>query len=380
MDSLIRVNDSTLRDGEQAPGVAFRLDEKVKIALALEDAGVDEIEVGVPAMGGAEVQAIKAIGEVLEHATPIAWCRMTEADVDAAASTGVSHVHLTAPLSDRQIAVKRAGSQRAVLARLRRVVAYARKVGLVVSLGGEDASRADRVFIQRVVCAAEEAGVTKFRYADTLGVLDPFSTLELFHELRQHTEMDLEFHGHDDLGLATANTLAAVRGGATHVSVCVLGLGERAGNAPLEEVVAALGHVEMRGTGVRLAALPALAQLVASASNRAIPEAKAIVGTAAFSHESGIHVSGLLRDPRAYEALDPALFGRERSIVLGKHSGRAALAHVLGTLGYVASEATLGPLLELIRATATELKRPIEAHELAALFAHVEQSPKHPPS
>lgn len=377
MASRIIVNDSTLRDGEQAPGVAFSVDEKVAIALLLEEAGVDELEIGIPAMGEREVAAMGAIVAALRSAIPVAWCRMSEDDVTAAGGTGVAHVHVSVPVSERQIAVKRAGDRGEVLSRIARVVAHARARGLTVSVGGEDASRADFAFVCRVAETAERAGAAKFRYADTLGVMEPFGTADTFAALRRATGMQLEFHGHDDLGLATANTLAAVRGGATHVSVCVLGLGERAGNAPLEEVVAGLHQLQGRKTNVRPALLGDLATLVSRASRRAIPAAKAIVGTAAFAHESGIHVSGLLRDPAAYEALDPALFGRRREIVLGKHSGRSALRHALSCLGLSANEALLAQLLSEVRAVAEESKRPVGLFELQSL--HTRAQPRRAP-
>ena len=202
--------------------------------------------------------------------------------------------------------------------------------GLSVSVGGEDFSRADPDFLLRVLDAVAEAGAWRFRFADTLGVLDPFATEATFRRLRAHTTLALEFHGHDDLGLATANTLAALRGGATDASVCVLGLGERAGNAPLEQVAAAIARLGLGDTHVDLARLGALADLVARAACRSIPPAQPIVGELAFTHESGIHVSGLLRDPGTYEAIDPAMFGRQRRIVLGKHSGTAAVRDAPG--------------------------------------------------
>lgn len=367
---VIHFCDTTLRDGEQAAGVVFTQEEKRNILRLLAEAGVEQAEIGIPAMGREEQEVIRSLVEMQLPMQLFTWNRALPKDIDASREAGIHWVHLSLPTSDLQIQMKLGYSREKAVTLIRRAIAYAQEKEMEVSVGFEDASRSSLSFLLELIQRLYADGVRRFRYADTVSQLTPFSAQKIIKKIVRESppDIELEIHCHNDFGLATANTLAALAAGAKWASTTVLGLGERAGNASLEEVVMAWKHLYEGTVNVNPAYLPLLAETVSRASGRKLPEAKPIVGPLVYTHESGIHVDGVLKNRSLYQSFDPSEVGRDHRIVLGKHSGTHTIAYLLQQQGIQVDPKQGQKLLQQVRTLATHKKRPLGVSELIGLL------------
>lgn len=364
----IYIVDTTLRDGEQTAGVVFANEEKVAIATMLNEIGIDQLEVGIPTMGGDEKEAIKAIVKKNLKSSIMAWNRPVISDIEQSIDCGVDAVAISISVSDIHIKNKLKKSREWVLEKMVEGVEFAKKNGLYVSVNGEDASRADQEFLVKFIKTAKEAGADRFRYCDTVGVMGPFKIEKQIKYLYEQTDFDIEMHTHNDFGMATANAIAGVRAGANHVGLTVNGLGERAGNAALEEVLMAFKYVYGMDVDVDTTKFREISEYVSRASGRELPKWKAIVGTNMFAHESGIHADGAIKNPKNYEAFEPNVVGLERQIVIGKHSGKAAIINKFKEYNIELTDEEAAAVLEYVRTLSVRLKRSLFDKEVVKLY------------
>lgn len=375
----IRFTDVTLRDGEQAVGVIFTRREKAQIAALLAGIGISAIEAGFPALGREEKDCVRGIvdtnlkvrvdGQPTDPMEVYAFARARREDVSDAAECGVYGVVISISTSDIQIQRRFYRSHEWVLQQLEEAADEAKSHGLNFVTSAEDASRADMAFLTEYCQLAEKLGATMVRYCDSLGLTDPFTTFRRIDALTKTIGIPVEMHAHNDFGMATANVLAGIRAGAESVAASIGGLGERAGNSPLEEIVMALKILHDIDLPIDTTRFREVAEYVAGASQRAIPIWKAIIGTNVFAHESGIHADGILKNPDNYEAFSPDAVGLERQMVIGKHSGANAIIHKFKSeFGMEIDREIASQLLERVRSTAVELKRSLFDKELMLLY------------
>lgn len=321
----VYIVDTTLRDGEQTAGVVFTNQEKVQIARYLDKIGVDQIEAGIPVMGGFEKDCIKEIVSLGLKSSIMAWNRAVISDIKQSICCGVDAVAISISTSDIHIEHKLQTTREDVLRRMGDAVKFAKDNQLYVSVNAEDASRSDIAYLTEFALTAKHACADRLRFCDTVGTLDPLKTYRYISTLKSVVGLDIEMHTHNDFGMATANALAGVYAGANYVGVTVNGLGERAGNACLQEVIMGMKYLMNLDLPYNTPLFREVAEYVARASGRDLPVSKPIVGSNIFAHESGIHGDGVLKNPLTYEVFSPEEVGLERQIVIGKHSGSAAV-------------------------------------------------------
>ncbi|MEM3360307.1 MAG: 2-isopropylmalate synthase [Candidatus Bathyarchaeia archaeon] len=373
----IRIFDTTLRDGEQTPGVSLTPKEKVRIAKKLDELGVDAIEAGFAASTKGEFEAIKMIANENLKAEVFSFARGSKKDIDAVIDSGADAVFLVIPASEIHIKNKLGKTYEQVLELAEECIQYAKNHGLKVEFGAEDATRSEASFLKKLIATSIEAGADVVTPCDTVGVLTPERAYAFYAYLtKSFPGVTFGVHCHDDFGMAVANSIAALRAGAKEVHATINGIGERAGNAALEEIAVALKLLYGVDVSLKLSLLYEISMLVSRLTGVQVPPNKAIVGENAFTHESGIHTHAILNDPTTYEPIPPSLVGRTRRFVVGKHAGSRGIKAVLNEMGIFPNEEQLRDILSKVKMIGDKGKK-ITDLDLEAIAETVMNMPRH---
>ena len=348
----VRIFDTTLRDGEQTPGVSITPENKLNIAMKLSELGVDIIEAGFPVVSDGEKQGVKKIVKQKLNSEICVLARTAQSDIDSAIDCGVNYVHTFIATSDIHMKYKLKMSREQVLEKAIRAVEYARKHGLKVEFSAEDATRSDRTFLIDVFKAVTNAGADRIDIPDTVGYATPEYIRSLIHEIKSKMDTPISVHCHNDFGLAVANSIAGINAGASCAHVTINGLGERAGNASLEEFVMALQCLYSKKHNIKVNLLYEISKFVSNTMGVIVQPNKAIIGENAFGHESGIHTHGILSNPLTYEPISPELVGRKRWLQAGKHAGAHGIRAILSDFGIEPTEEQLHKIIEKQKAVA----------------------------
>lgn len=370
-DAKVYIVDTTLRDGEQTAGVVFSNEEKIRIAQYLDEIGIDQIEAGIPVMGGDEKKCITEIAHMGLKSSIMAWNRAVISDIKESLQCGVDAVAISISTSDIHIQHKLQTTREQVLMMMSDAVKFAKDNNLYVSVNAEDASRSDLDYLTEFALIAKHAGANRLRFCDTVGTLNPLTTFRYIKTLHDAVGLDIEMHTHNDFGMATANSLSGVYGGANHVGVTINGLGERAGNSCLQEVIMGLKHLMNVDVNYNTMIFREVAQYVANASGRELPVSKPIVGSNIFAHESGIHGDGVLKNPLTYEVFKPEEVGLERQIIIGKHSGTAAIKSKFKEYLISISEDEAKEILARVRQMSIDKKRSLFDKEVVYIYEEI---------
>ena len=368
--SNIRIFDTTLRDGEQSPGVSLTAEDKIEIAKQLSLLGVDAIEAGFPSSSEGEKKVIKDIVKAGLGTEICGLSRANRGDIDAAIECEVDTVHVFIPTSAVQMKYAVNMTPEQVLSAAVDSIAYVKKHGLICEFSPMDATRSDLPYLKKVCKAAQEAGMDRLNVPDTVGIMVPKTMAKLIEDLKTVVTVPISVHCHDDFGMAVANSLAAVEAGAAQVHCTINGLGERAGNASLEEIVMALQLLYKCKTGVNTRLLYSTSRMVATLTGLSVQANKAIVGENAFAHESGIHTRGVTDKPITFEPIKPELVGRTRKLVAGKLAGTRGIKAELDEIGIHPTEEQLKEIVQRVKALGDKGKMVTDA-DLIALTGSV---------